>query len=51
LNEKGLKYDLSRDQDLTQLNLTALRFNNLQFLHELDAVIQTIEKCDFKSTR
>ena len=43
LNEKGLKYDLLRDQALTQLNLTVLRFNNLQILHELDAVIQTIE--------
>ncbi|MCD0186846.1 MULTISPECIES: endonuclease domain-containing protein [Acinetobacter] len=43
LNEKGLQYDLVRDQALTQLNLTVLRFNNLQILHELDAVIQTIE--------
>ena len=43
LNEKGLKYDLLRDQALTQLNLTVLRFNNLQILHELDAVVQTIE--------
>ena len=43
LNEKGLQYDLLRDQALTQLNLTVLRFNNLQILHELDAVIQTIE--------
>ena len=43
LNEKGLKYDLLRDQVLAQLNLTILRFNNLQILHELDAVIQTIE--------
>ncbi|MFV5494366.1 endonuclease domain-containing protein [Acinetobacter towneri] len=43
LNKKGLKYDLSRDQALTQLNLTVLRFNNLQILHELDAVVQTIE--------
>ena len=43
LNEKGLKYDLLRDQVLAQLNLTILRFNNLQILHELDAVIQIIE--------
>ncbi|WP_019837351.1 endonuclease domain-containing protein [Acinetobacter towneri] len=43
LNEKGLQYDLVRDQALTQLNLTVLRFNNLQILHELDAVIKTIE--------
>lgn len=43
LNEKGLQYGLVRDQALTQLNLTVLRFNNLQILHELDAVIQTIE--------
>ncbi|OFE43076.1 endonuclease domain-containing protein [Acinetobacter towneri] len=43
LNEKGLQYDLVRDQALTQLNLTVLRLNNLQILHELDAVIQTIE--------
>ena len=43
LNEKGLKYDLLRDQVLAQLNLTVLRFNNLQILHELDAVVQTIE--------
>ena len=43
LNEKGLQYDLLRDQALTQLNLTVLRFNNLQILHELDAVVQTIE--------
>lgn len=43
LNEKGLQYDLVRDQALTQLNLTVLRFNNLQILHELDAVVQTIE--------
>ena len=43
LNEKGLKYDLMRDQVLAQLNLTILRFNNLQILHELDAVIQIIE--------
>ena len=43
LNEKGLKYDLLRDQVLAQLNLTILRFNNLQILHELDAVVQTIE--------
>ena len=43
LNEKGLQYDLVRDQALTQLNLAVLRFNNLQILHELDAVIQTIE--------
>mgnify|MGYP002142092817 FL=1 len=43
MNEKGLKYDLLRDQALTQLNLTVLRFNNLQILHELDAVVQTIE--------
>ena len=43
LNEKGLQYDLVRDQALTQLNLTVLRFNNLQILHELDAVIQIIE--------
>ena len=43
LNEKGLKYDLLRDQVLAQFNLTILRFNNLQILHELDAVIQIIE--------
>ena len=43
LNEKGLKYYLLRDQVLAQLNLTILRFNNLQILHELDAVIQIIE--------
>ena len=43
LNEKGLQYDLVRDQALTQLNLTVLRLNNLQILHELDAVIQIIE--------
>ena len=41
--KKGLQYDLVRDQALTQLNLTVLRFNNLQILHELDAVVQTIE--------
>jgi very-short-patch-repair endonuclease len=40
--EKGLAYDAKRDRYLKSLGLKILRFNNLQVIYELDAVLETI---------
>lgn len=37
--EDGLEADRIRDQSLAELGLRVLRFNNLQILNEIDAVI------------
>ena len=40
--EKGLAYDAKRDRYLRSLGLKILRFNNLEVIYELDAVLEMI---------
>ncbi len=40
--DKGLAYDAKRDRYLQSLGLKVLRFNNLEVIYELDAVLEMI---------